>query len=231
MSVVVKTTLLLVCSNVFMTFAWYAHLKNLKAKPRLIAVAASWGIALLRVPAAGAGQPHRLPALSLAQLKILQEVITLPVFMPFAVLYMRQPLKLGLCLGGALPARGRLLHLPLVGARLTAALTIRDLQPSERAALGRLMVEVYAGLDGFPTPADQPKYYEMLADIGSFADKPSTRVLVAISTEGALVGGVVYFGDMAQYGSGGTATTVKDASGIRLLGVAPKFRNTGRARR
>jgi GNAT superfamily N-acetyltransferase len=110
---------------------------------------------------------------------------------------------------------------------LNSPLTIRDLQPGERTALGRLMVEVYAALDGFPTPADQPKYYEMLADIGSFADKPSARVLVAISAAGALVGGVVYFGDMAQYGSGGTATTVKDASGIRLLGVDPKFRNTG----
>ena len=113
------------------------------------------------------------------------------------------------------------------GACMSDGLTIRDLQPGQRAALGRLMVEVYAGLDGFPKPADQPTYYEMLADIGSFADKPSTRVLVATAAKGALVGGVVYFGDMAQYGSGGTATTVTNASGIRLLGVDPRFRNTG----
>lgn len=110
---------------------------------------------------------------------------------------------------------------------MTTPLTIRDLRPAERAALGRLMVEVYSHLDGFPKPADQPGYYEMLADIGSFADKPSTRVLVATTAEGALVGGVVYFGDMAQYGSGGTATTVRNASGIRLLGVDPAFRNAG----
>jgi GNAT superfamily N-acetyltransferase len=109
----------------------------------------------------------------------------------------------------------------------SAPLTIRDLRPAERAALGRLMVEVYSHLDGFPKPADQPKYYEMLADIGSFADTPSARVLVATSAEGALVGGVVYFGDMAQYGSGGTATREMNASGIRLLGVDPTYRNAG----
>lgn len=106
MSVVVRTTLLLVCSNVFMTFAWYAHLRNLSAKPWLVAVAASWGIAffeyLLQVPANRIGYT----SLSLAQLKILQEVITLLVFIPFAVLYMRQPIKqdfawAALCLVGA----------------------------------------------------------------------------------------------------------------------------------
>ncbi|HZE88376.1 MAG TPA: DMT family protein [Verrucomicrobiae bacterium] len=100
------TAFLLVCSNVFMTFAWYAHLRNLRARPWLIAVAASWGIAffeyLLQVPANRIGYA----SLSLAQLKILQEVITLAVFVPFAVLYMKQPLKLdflwaGLCLMGA----------------------------------------------------------------------------------------------------------------------------------
>ncbi|MBI3447407.1 MAG: DMT family protein [Acidobacteria bacterium] len=100
------TAFLLVCSNVFMTFAWYAHLRNLRAKPWLIAVAASWGIAffeyLLQVPANRIGYAD----LSLAQLKILQEVITLAVFVPFAILYMKQPLKLdflwaGMCLMGA----------------------------------------------------------------------------------------------------------------------------------
>ena len=106
MKVVTKTALLLVCSNVFMTFAWYAHLRNLRSKPLLIAVAASWGIAffeyLLQVPANRTGYG----TLSLAQLKVLQEVITLLVFVPFAILYMRQPIKLdflwaGLCLVGA----------------------------------------------------------------------------------------------------------------------------------
>ncbi len=98
--------LLLVASNVFMTFAWYAHLKNLSAKPWWIAALASWGIALfeylLQVPANRIG----FTQLSLAQLKILQEAITLGVFVPFAILYMDQPVKLdylwaGLCIMGA----------------------------------------------------------------------------------------------------------------------------------
>jgi len=89
-----------------MTFAWYAHLKNLGSKPWIIAALASWGIALFeylfQVPANRIGYT----ALSLAQLKILQEVITLSVFVPFALFYMNQPLKLdflwaGLCLLGA----------------------------------------------------------------------------------------------------------------------------------
>jgi ribosomal protein S18 acetylase RimI-like enzyme len=110
---------------------------------------------------------------------------------------------------------------------MTSQLTIRDLHPSEFDALGKLMIEVYSNLEGFPTPAEQPRYYELLANIGRFTEKPATRVLVALSHGGDLMGGVVYFGDMAQYGSGGTATSVKGASGIRLLGVDPTFRNTG----
>lgn len=110
---------------------------------------------------------------------------------------------------------------------MTPQLTIRDLHPGEFEALGRLMVEVYSSLDGFPKPADQPRYYEMLAGIGRFTEKPSARVLVAVSPQGPLVGGVVYFGDMAEYGSGGVATSIQGASGIRLLGVDPKFRNAG----
>jgi uncharacterized protein (DUF486 family) len=97
---------MLAASNVFMTFAWYAHLKNLHAKAWWIAALFSWGIALfeylLQVPANRIG----FGALSLPQLKILQEVITLSVFVPFCVFYMDQPLKLdflwaGLCLLGA----------------------------------------------------------------------------------------------------------------------------------
>jgi uncharacterized protein (DUF486 family) len=106
MSVVVRTCLLLACSNVFMTFAWYAHLKNLSDRKWYVAALASWGIALfeylLQVPANRIGYTQ----LSLAQLKLLQEVITLGVFVPFALFYMRQPPKLdflwaGLCLLGA----------------------------------------------------------------------------------------------------------------------------------
>jgi uncharacterized protein len=106
MTVIVLTTILLLCSNVFMTFAWYAHLKNLGTKPWYIAVVVSWAIAffeyLLQVPANRIG----FKTLQLAQLKVLQEAITLVVFVPFAVLYMKQPMKLdflwaGLCLVGA----------------------------------------------------------------------------------------------------------------------------------
>jgi GNAT superfamily N-acetyltransferase len=104
---------------------------------------------------------------------------------------------------------------------------IRDLHQDEFEGLGRLMVEVYSSLADFPTPAEQPRYYDLLAHIGDFARKKDARVLVAVSENGELIGGVVYFGDMAEYGSGGIATTVKDASGIRLLGVDPRFRNAG----
>jgi uncharacterized protein (DUF486 family) len=106
MSVLYKTIGLLILSNVFMTFAWYAHLKNLSAKPWFVAVLVSWGIAffeyLIQVPANRIGHT----AFSLGQLKILQEVITLSVFVPFAVYYMHQPLKWDylwamLCLLGA----------------------------------------------------------------------------------------------------------------------------------
>ena len=97
---------LLVLSNVFMTFAWYAHLRDLRGKPWIVAALVSWGIALfeylIQVPANRIGYG----TMSLGQLKILQEVITLSVFVPFSVLYMKQPLKLdflwaGLCMMGA----------------------------------------------------------------------------------------------------------------------------------
>jgi uncharacterized protein (DUF486 family) len=106
MTVILTTTALLICSNVFMTFAWYAHLRNLATRPWYIAVIVSWGIAFfeyaLQVPANRIG----FTTLRLGQLKVIQEAITLTVFVPFAVLYMKQPLKLdylwaGLCLVGA----------------------------------------------------------------------------------------------------------------------------------
>ena len=103
---VLSATGLLVLSNVFMTFAWYAHLKNLVSRPWYLAALVSWGIALfeylLQVPANRIG----FTVLSLPQLKILQEVITLAVFVPFALFYMRTPLRLdflwaALCMLGA----------------------------------------------------------------------------------------------------------------------------------
>ncbi len=108
-----------------------------------------------------------------------------------------------------------------------AAQIIRDIEGHEHAALGQLMVGVYSSLEGFPTPPEQPAYYQMLANIGSFTEKPGARVLVATDAGGALLGGVIYFADLAQYGSGGIATTITDASGIRLLGVAPPARGQG----
>jgi hypothetical protein len=105
-SVLARTALLLVLSNLFMTYAWYGHLRTLAGRPWYVAALVSWGIALfeylLQVPANRLGAT----ALSLGQLKILQEAITLAVFVPFAVLYMKQPLKLdflwaGLCVLGA----------------------------------------------------------------------------------------------------------------------------------
>src|SRR5687767_4436534 len=106
MSVIARTVILLTLSNVFMTFAWYAHLRNLSGRPWYVAALASWGIALfeylLQVPANRIGYT----VMTLPQLKLLQEVITLAVFAPFAVLYMKQSLRLdhlwaALCLVGA----------------------------------------------------------------------------------------------------------------------------------
>ena len=105
MPIIARTTLLLIASNVFMTFAWYAHLKDMSDRKWYVAAVASWGIALfeylLQVPANRIGYTQ----LSVAQLKVTQEVITLSVFAPFAVLYLNEPLKLdyfwaGLCLLG-----------------------------------------------------------------------------------------------------------------------------------
>ena len=105
-AIVCRTVLLLVCSNTFMTFAWYAHLRNWSSQKWFIAAVLSWGIAffeyLLQVPANRIGYT----ALSLAQLKVVQEVITLSVFVPFALFYMHQGIKLNylwaaLCLVGA----------------------------------------------------------------------------------------------------------------------------------
>ena len=103
---ILRTVLLLIGSNVFMTFAWYAHLKNLGTRPLIVAILVSWGIAFfeytLQVPANRIG----FGTLSLGQLKVIQEVITLSVFIPFAIFYMKQPLKLdfiwaALCMVGA----------------------------------------------------------------------------------------------------------------------------------
>src|SRR5690606_41387096 len=113
MSPVLTTIALLTLSNVFMTFAWYAHLKELGDKPWIVAALVSWGVALLedmfQVPADRIG----FEALSLGQVKILQEIITLSVFVPFAILYMKEPIRLDFLWAG----------LGMVGA---ASYTLRD---------------------------------------------------------------------------------------------------------
>ena len=105
--VYIKTVGLLICSNLFMTFAWYGHLKNMSGKHWIIAAMASWGIALfeylIQVPANRIGYAG---GITLAQLKITQEVITLSLFVPFSIVYMKQEFKwdfvwAGLCLVGA----------------------------------------------------------------------------------------------------------------------------------
>ena len=106
MGPVVTTVALLICSNIFMTFAWYAHLKELNNKPWIIAALISWGVTLFeylfQVPANRIGYT----TLNIGQLKIIQEVITLSVFVPFSVWYLKEPLKLdyfwaGICIVGA----------------------------------------------------------------------------------------------------------------------------------
>ena len=106
MNPILTSSLLLLCSNIFMTFAWYAHLEEMSHKPWIIAALVSWGIALfeylIQVPANRIGHT----SLSVGQLKILQEVIALTVFVPFSVLYLKEQIKLdylwaGLCIMGA----------------------------------------------------------------------------------------------------------------------------------
>ena len=106
MSPTLKAILLLTCSNVFMTFAWYAHLKEMSSRPWFIAALASWCIALFEYLLQVPGNRIGYTVMSVGQLKVLQELITLSVFVPFAVFYLKEPLKLdflwaGLCLLGA----------------------------------------------------------------------------------------------------------------------------------
>ena len=106
MNPIFASVALLFCSNIFMTFAWYAHLKELNHKPWLIAALISWGIALIEYLFQGPANRIGYTVLSVGQLKITQEVITLSVFVPFSIFYLKEPLKLdylwaGLCLLGA----------------------------------------------------------------------------------------------------------------------------------
>lgn len=105
--------------------------------------------------------------------------------------------------------------------------SVRNAQPSEFAEIGKLMVQAYSQLEGFPKESEQPNYYRMLANVGELTAKPQTEILVAISADARIAGAVVYFGDMKHYGSGGTATQEQHAAGFRLLAVDPSARGQG----
>lgn len=105
--------------------------------------------------------------------------------------------------------------------------SVRNAEPGEFPEVGKLMVQVYSQLEGFPKKTEQPAYYNMLANIGEFVNKPETELLVAVSADGKIAGAVVFFGDMQYYGSGGTATREKNAAGFRLLAVSPIARGQG----
>jgi GNAT superfamily N-acetyltransferase len=105
--------------------------------------------------------------------------------------------------------------------------TVRNADLSEFDEIGKLMVNVYSRLDGFPKESEQPDYYRVLLNVGAFTDKPGAELLVAVSAENKILGALVYFADMNYYGSGGTAPKEKNASGFRLLAVDPIARGQG----
>nr|WP_299485852.1 helix-turn-helix domain-containing GNAT family N-acetyltransferase [uncultured Allomuricauda sp.] len=107
------------------------------------------------------------------------------------------------------------------------AFVIRNAKPTEHRYIGQLMIEVYAGLEGFPNETEQPAYYQTLKNIGDFTKKPEVELLVAVTAKGEIIGGVLYFGNMNYYGSGGAAPSEKNASGFRLLAVHPNGRGLG----
>jgi GNAT superfamily N-acetyltransferase len=105
--------------------------------------------------------------------------------------------------------------------------SIRNARSTEFESIGKLMVDVYSALDGFPKPHEQPGYYKLLANVGELLSKAETELLIAVSDEGKIAGAVVYFGDIKHYGSGGIATQEKNTSGFRLLAVDPAKRGQG----
>ncbi|SNS86852.1 Ribosomal protein S18 acetylase RimI [Ekhidna lutea] len=109
---------------------------------------------------------------------------------------------------------------------MSSEIKISPALEKDHPMIGKLMVKVYSNLSGFPSPEEQPDYYNMLANIGEFTRKESVELLVAKQGD-QLLGAVVYIGDMKDYSSGGTATLEKNAAGFRLLAVDPKARGLG----
>ncbi len=110
---------------------------------------------------------------------------------------------------------------------MTQQYKIRNAKSTEFESLGQLMVDVYSQLEGFPKPSEQPNYYNMLANIGTFVNNPGVEILVAVDSDNRIAGGVVYFSDMQYYGSGGIATKELNTSGFRLLAVDSSVRGHG----
>ncbi len=104
---------------------------------------------------------------------------------------------------------------------------IRNAQNKEFKQVGALLVKVYSNLNGFPKPKEQPEYYKMLENVGELTKNPNIEIFVAVSEQNQVGGAVVYFNDMKDYGSGGTATKEKNACGFRLLGVDDSVRGLG----
>lgn len=104
--------------------------------------------------------------------------------------------------------------------------TVRNARPGEEKAAGQLMVSVYSSLEGFPGISEQPAYYAMLVNVGELCSRPGASLILALDAE-QIAGAVVYFGDMKQYGSGGSATLETDAAGFRLLAVDHEYRGLG----
>lgn len=104
---------------------------------------------------------------------------------------------------------------------------VRNARDGEHKRIGELLVEVYSALNGFPKKEEQPQYYDMLRKVGELTNNKNIELLAAVSKQGQIAGAVVYFTDMKDYGSGGTATQEQNACGFRLLGVDAKFRGLG----
>lgn len=109
----------------------------------------------------------------------------------------------------------------------TKRFEVRCAHPNEYEALGQMTLEIYEQLPGMPSRDEQPAYYSMLYSVGDRANKPTIEILVAVTPDKALLGGVTFVGDMAYYDSGGTAGRVTGSSGIRLLAVKPEARGAG----
>ena len=104
---------------------------------------------------------------------------------------------------------------------------VRNAHPEEYDEIGKLMVNVFSDLEGFPKPEEQPKYYELLKNIGRVTQNPGSELLVAVSADNIIAGTVVFIGDMKYYGQAGKASEEKNAAGFRLLAVDNKTRGNG----